>query len=275
VAERYQALHSLGVRPTPAEAEHLRAGRRPPSAIEGALQPVQIESADISVAELRGLLEEFQDGFGDLARDQRPTSDAWLAPRVHSALRLTRRVASDPGVWSFLANMLLPSYVEWRWTNAEGVVAENRYDGAVNKQAFARLWWGAELFRNGSDYEPVRRLFGNQDLPNSYLHRSFTRNRALALALLDALTTNGTSSEQVNDVARCVNLAIRPLSLEAAVGHTDEDPAAVLEWIRAGVPPGPDWSAQPIGPESGSVGPTEAQAAALLAQHVVSLVKSR
>lgn len=43
-----------------------------------------------------------------------PKSDAWLGPRLHAALRLTSREATDHGMWAWLHVLALPNYVRWR-----------------------------------------------------------------------------------------------------------------------------------------------------------------
>ena len=75
---------------------------------------------------------------------ERATSDRWLAPRVHCCLRLFRSEAADRGVWQWIA-LRYHWYVNWRWADEDDLVAEDRWWGQVHKQAFARLWWGAEL----------------------------------------------------------------------------------------------------------------------------------
>lgn len=42
-------------------------------------------------------------------------SDAWLAPRMHATVRLTRREAADLRAWHDRAAVALPDYVRWRW----------------------------------------------------------------------------------------------------------------------------------------------------------------
>ena len=70
-----------------------------------------------------------------------------------------------------------------------GTVAEDRWIGPIHKQALARLWWGAEIFRDGADYAPVERAFIRQDLINSYLHRPLVRCRSFALGMLNVFST--------------------------------------------------------------------------------------
>ncbi|WP_225755645.1 DUF6339 family protein [Actinotalea sp. Marseille-Q4924] len=180
----------------------------------------------------------------------RAESDRWLAPRVHWALRLTRAQAGDRQVWLWLA-LQCADYVRWRWDGDKGVT-EDRWTGAVNKQAIARLWWGGELFRDGSDYRPVVRAFVRQDLPNSYLHRPFLRCRPLALALLEVAAPEGreeeVSADDVNDLARVVNLATAGAPPEAEVGYAADDVAGYVRWVRQ-TPQQPfGWDVLPDGP---------------------------
>ena len=187
-------------------------------------------------------------------------SDGWFAPRLHWALRLTRREAADASTWEWLGYRLARVYVEWRWKPKDGgTVANNRYRGGINKQAFARLWWGAELFRNGDDYGPVVRLFRNQDFPNSYIHRAFARNRPLALATVLELDRRAAergrnpTGQEINDVARNVNLWIAPLSIEAATRHWRSNTKSYLEWIEEAVPKVVPKQDLPIGPRDDRV----------------------
>ena len=59
-----------------------------------------------------------------------PTSDRWLAPRLHWSLRLTRSEAADRTMWEWLA-VRHADYVLWRWSGVEGV-AENRWIGPIH-----------------------------------------------------------------------------------------------------------------------------------------------
>ncbi len=95
----------------------------------------------------------------------RAASDRWLAPRVHFALRLFRGEAAEKGIWQWVAMRYpwYPWYLEWRWSDRAGDVANDRWWGPIHKQAFARLWWGAEVFRDGGDYRSVERAFIFQD----------------------------------------------------------------------------------------------------------------
>ena len=82
----------------------------------------------------------------DLAmrRRKRDESDSWLAPRMHATLRLTRREAADPRIWAYLAAVVLPDYVRWRWRSPDdrkAPVAIDRFMGKPATNAVSRLWW--------------------------------------------------------------------------------------------------------------------------------------
>jgi Family of unknown function (DUF6339) len=188
--------------------------------------------------------------ISDADWDDRARSDRWLAPRVHYSLRLHRAEAADRGIWQWVA-LRYPWYVDWRWAGQDGQVADDRWWGPVHKQAFARLWWGAETFRDGSDYRTVEQAFVFQDLPNSYLHRPIVRCRSLALAIVGRIAASETSSaEQVNDLARVLNLATVGTPPEVETHYQADDYTAYDEWCLSMPSKPADWNALPSGPQA-------------------------
>ncbi|MFC9693304.1 DUF6339 family protein [Kribbella sp. NPDC056951] len=208
----------------------------------------------ISLDVTRDLMSKFEQErrSGKWDKD-RAVSDRWLAPRLHHALRLTRSQASDRGLWHWLALVVCSDYSEWRWTGKGGVAADRWY-GPIHKQSLARLWWGAEIFRDGADYSPVERAFIRQDLPNSYLHRPIVRCRSLALGIVEVIApTDGTivlSSDQVNDLARVINLCTSGRPPEAEVGYQVDDHIAALGWADEDPAAPNDWTHLPLGPRA-------------------------
>lgn len=183
----------------------------------------------------------------------RAGSDRWLAPRLHYALRLSRAEAADPDLWAWFSIRFL-DYVEWRWSGKNGT-ADNRFRGPIHKQAFSRLWWGAELFRNGPDYRPVEKAFAFQDLPNSYLHRPFVRCRSLALGLVglisvddDSTSSRPKSADDINDLARVINLATSGAPPETETDYQQDDFAGYQVWLTEGPPVPATWEPLPHGP---------------------------
>ncbi|WP_049649223.1 DUF6339 family protein [Kitasatospora sp. MY 5-36] len=165
-------------------------------------------------------------------------ADAWLAPRLHAVLRLTRREAADPGFWNYLALGAAPDYVVWRHLaepkdGKPAKVASDRFRGTYHKQAFSRLWWAAELFRDGADYAPVVAACGNQDILNTALRMSVINHRPTAQAIA-RLVAKGTvtGGREANALAGAVNASAATLMYDViAPDHPDRDPRPLLDWI--------------------------------------------
>ncbi|MBD0693636.1 DUF6339 family protein [Streptomyces sp. CBMA123] len=184
-------------------------------------------------------------------------ADAWLAPRLHAALRLTRREAADPRFWNYLALGVAPDYVVWRHLadpkdGKAAKVAAERFRGQYHKQAFARLWWAAELFRDGPDYGPVVTACGNQDILNTVLRMSVIGHRPTAQAIVRLVTKGEVATgREANALAGAVNAAAATLMYDViAPDHPERDPRPLLDWIdeaetarqvsRNTLPTGPD-----------------------------------
>ena len=95
-------------------------------------------------------------------RHERDKSDQWLAPRVHATLRLSRREASDRRVWYYVNVLAKPDFVRWRFGEADAgdelIAPPDRFMGEDSKNALGRLWWVAELTRNGSAYSETTHI---------------------------------------------------------------------------------------------------------------------
>ena len=189
-------------------------------------------------------------------------SDAWLGPRLHAALRLTRREAAHKGVWTYLAVCEAPRYVRWRWGDASsGRTPVERFAGLESKQAFARLWWMAELFRNGSDYSSAQAAFGSQDVINNFFRMGVAHHRPTALAFAKVLRDDAERRRGVidgdlaNALAKAVNAAAATLLLDARAIDDSGDPDAFRSWISEGS----DWDSGtalddlPVGPDEPGV----------------------
>ncbi|MCF2529192.1 DUF6339 family protein [Yinghuangia soli] len=169
----------------------------------------------------------------------RPTvADAWLAPRLHETLRLTRREAAEKSFWTYLALGVAPDYVVWRHQSeakgdtSHGRVARDRFFGAHYKQAFARLWWAAELFREGSDYRPVTVACSNQDMLNSALRLDVIDHRPTALALVRLLERGIVrTGRDVNALTSAVNAAAATLMYDVVAPDVERDGEPMRDWI--------------------------------------------
>jgi hypothetical protein len=167
--------------------------------------------------------------------DDPPASDRWLAPRLHAALRLTRTEAADKGFWAWLAVDLFPDYVRWRFGGRAGADGEHsgtpvkRFLGGDRDHALARLWWGAELFRNGGDYSPVVRAFVMQDVPSTWLILDAVHHPAAAQAALSLLPSLG--SKQINRLSTALDHVLTTIQLDAVAPVAGPDVIAIEEWV--------------------------------------------
>lgn len=170
-------------------------------------------------------------------RDGKPTrADAWLAPRLHAALRLTRAEAADPALWNYLALGVAPDFVVWRhFSEKKKTVNASYFKGPHYKQAFARLWWSAELFRNGPDYEPVVIACGNGDMLNTVLRLDVIDHRPTAQALVRLLKREVVrTGRDANALGKAVNASAATLMYEVIAPDTERDAGAVQRWVDEG-----------------------------------------
>ncbi|MFV5994591.1 DUF6339 family protein [Streptomyces sp. NPDC056231] len=216
------------------------------------------------VEPIRSLVEDAMFEF----REDRTRSDAWLAPRLHATLRLTRREAADKRLWNHLALAVAPDYVAWRHlseptaTKPQRRIAAERFRGSADRQCFSRLWWAAELFRNGADYEPVAAACGNQDLIHSVLKKEIIDHRPTAQAMV-RLLKNGlvARGREVDGLSVAINAAGATLVYDILAPDQPRDPVHLRDWIaEAESAPPVDRYALPKGPDEDPV-PEESVAA--------------
>lgn len=220
------------------------------------VEPLPEDDVRWEVEPLRDLVDDTMFKF----RDNRTDADGWLAPRLHATLRLTRREAADRRLWNHLALAVAPDYVAWRHppTAPQGKVPRinpARFKGAPDRQCFSRLWWAAEMFRNGADYAPVVTACSNQDLVHNALRMDLVDHRPTALALTRILERGvaGTGRE-INGLMAAINTAGATLVYDALAEDAVRDPRALRRWIAEAesAPPVPRHDL-PVGPDEETV----------------------
>lgn len=235
--------------------EGLLAGKEnvPAVALDKVTEPLPGDEARAELQPVRDLVDDAMHAFGG---EKVTAADAWLAPRLHATLRLTRREAADRRFWNHLALGVAPDYVVWRHTTDPGKgeapkVAAKRFRGGADVQAFARLWWAAELFRDGSDYGPVVTACGEQEMFNSALRLSVIDHRPTALALVE-LMARGTvrTGREVNALVKAVNASAATIMYDVMAPDVERDGRPMARWIdeaewapavpRHVLPQGPD-----------------------------------
>ncbi|GAA3737766.1 DUF6339 family protein [Streptomyces tremellae] len=231
-------------------------GQESPSylALGAGAEPPVDESIRWDVAPVVELLAESRERFGE-----KPTaSDAWLAPRLHCTMRMTRAEAADTGVWNFLGVCVAPEFVRWRWGRENNglwrVAQAVRFAGRWDLQCFSRLWWAAELFRDGSNYAPVELACGNQDFLNTVLRQEMVRHRPTAQALLRLQRKNLVrTGRDINAAASAANAAAATLIYEVLAPDELQDVEALEEWISEAGSTAIPYETLPVGPKDGSV----------------------
>ncbi|MFZ3497838.1 DUF6339 family protein [Streptomyces sp. 5.8] len=251
---------ALGLLSDGAATKHLGRGmlaghdNRPQVALRKAAESLPETEARWRTAPLRELLDEAMNRF----EDNRAAADGWLAPRLHATLRMTRAEAADCRRWNFLAMLVGSDYVFWRHKGTEAA-APSRFVGPHYTQAFARLWWAAELFRDGSDYRPVEIACRVQDVLNTTMRLDVIDHRPTAQAILrvlERLMADGTPrlGDRINALSSAVNAAGSTLVYDVLAPDRPTDHDALHDWIaEAEHSPAVPWERLPDGPDDGSV----------------------
>ncbi len=195
-------------------------------------------------------------------------SDAWLAPRLHATLRITRREAGDRRLWTYLAVGSLFAYVHWRWRQDKDASGKFplRFFGSMREHAIARLWWGAELTRNGRSYKYSEVFFRNTDVPNSWLNLRAFRHRPTAIAAVRFIYEREIGGIPVGDrhrdLVKSFNAALTTTVLDTVAVNPASDPAALEEWLAEDADETLFFEGDPTGPNEVAV-PEESIEAAL------------
>ena len=205
----------------------------------------------ISIDPLRELIEITKTKFGNSI----PSSDAWLGPRVHAAFRLTRREAADRRLWQHLTVVDFPDYVHWRWGDVENekAVSHDRFFGEDSKNSLARLWWAAELTRNGPDYCRSETALGISRFFVSWMEIKVSHHRPCTLAVVDFLNSLQSVDTQGQTMAKAVNALLRTVSLDLLVPNPPTDAEAIRAWLTGKVDVTRMVNELPIGPDEAPI----------------------
>lgn len=152
------------------------------------LQPHDLVLADYELdLDQSIILEALDDALRSFRKPRlQPEDDSEMASAVRRALPLDPGQAADPSVWWWLALCRYPDIARARWADASGDVKAERMLGGVGRNAFARLWWGAEMVRDHSERLPL--LFRNQDLFEAVIGRKLGRHQHALAVILERLS---------------------------------------------------------------------------------------
>jgi hypothetical protein len=142
--------------------------------------------------------------------------DAWLAPRVHNVIRVPRRIASDRRFWAWIAIEFGRDYVKHRFSNGEASgIKAFRFTGSHLRNGVSRLWWSAELARNGRDYGPVAQVLSAVRIAQFALELRYSWYRPAVIAFARISAGRKLSDAKMQALSVRVNayLGTRPVEL--------------------------------------------------------------
>jgi hypothetical protein len=158
--------------------------------------------------------------------------DPWLAPRLHEALPLTRREAAAPGVWRFLAVVHRPDLVRHRWENLSWATTKTRFWSTGTRHtsnAFARLWWIAEITRAGASYALTEKVLVSPRLATQVFVRTWSQHRPAVAGFVEAM-----EDAAADEIERATREFSRHLAVVPLEGLDADDVAGIVATIRRG-----------------------------------------
>jgi hypothetical protein len=179
------------------------------------------------------LLRHLLDHALTLDVDKERELDQWLSPRFHFAMRIPRRIAGDPGFWTWLTLEIGQVYTFYRW-GKENAVTMYRYTGDFKRNALARLWWFSEMARNGPSYDDVRRVLRDPSTAQYAMELKYSMYRPAVIAFGRVAETRSVGFESLKGLSKRINAYLSLRSLES-LGFSENDETFDEAW----------WSDQP------------------------------
>lgn len=164
--------------------------------------------------------------------------DAYLAARLHLCIRLPRRTAGDPGIWCWLAVSVCRQYMLHRWPFDEerrDQVLWRYTSKDVLRNGISRLWWAAELVRDGPDYSLVPAALARVRTFQNVSELRYSWHRECARAMTMVLRKHDDSGDQLGPL---FNAYLKTQSLE--LFDTDFEERQQFSWDD-------DWGSGQVG----------------------------
>ena len=161
--------------------------------------------------------------------------DAWLAPRLHCALRIPRSVAANERMWTWLA-LHCVRFVQARFAEHGIRVNPWRYNGMWSRNALSRLWWGAEMTRNGEDYSATVLCFARVRTAQFALELMYSWDRAAAIAFSIVAENQGAGGRltdaRMKELSKRLKVYLTLRSLNGFGDGGDDHEDFDAEWAR-------------------------------------------
>ena len=196
-----------------------------------------LENTGIEV-DLSPIREKIQNDVYDSDEHERgdSTIDGEVAETVHRTIDLTRRDAATDGIWHYLTVVEFPDFVRYRW---EGDDMRGKFlDGGedIYSNALHRLWWIAEITRDGDDYTRTSEIFEMQELTNDVADRWFARYKPVTWACVDELKPSAVEDfDPANSdiVAKATTRLNEKLTVSLVEGLTYEEAVDLVKEVRS------------------------------------------
>lgn len=140
--------------------------------------------------------------------------DAFMAPRLHMLLRLSRNMAAVPGVWTWLAADPFKPYMRHRWPLEKSTTLWRYTSRNVLRNGVSRLWWAAEMLRDGADYTLVPLALHSVRRFQFVSELRYSRHRECARAFTRVLAESDASDEQAQELSKRFNVYLKARALE-------------------------------------------------------------
>lgn len=156
--------------------------------------------------------------------------DGSMVEPLHRALPLSRRLAADSRIWAWLGVVRYPDFVAYRWRPHKEVRNQARFFGDRVRQCFSRLWWAAEVSRDGDNYELTHRLLalpGFQDIYEAVFGRTFGNYRPALEAFVEVVGNR--PEDFIRDFAKELGYVLTTTTLECMDKESAKD---FMEWLK-------------------------------------------
>lgn len=163
--------------------------------------------------------------------NERSKSDGWLAPRIHNALRLTRREAARKEFWIGLIFQNL-DYVWWRFeVNRDNMLGLRRIDGSEYRQIFSQLWWAVEGLRNGSSLLNIDRASSISSLGAFLQHLNMIHSNVIASTLNNYLYDGRKTEMDIIGILKKLNYSLPCFVRDDIAPSSAPNTILLKQWI--------------------------------------------
>jgi len=97
-------------------------------------------------------------GFPSSSRREAQGCDAHVAIILRDRMSITASEASIPGIWEYLACVLMPDFVIWRHQENGKTSTDRLLAGGRRRNSFHRLWWRAYVLAGNSGADEAVKL---------------------------------------------------------------------------------------------------------------------